>query len=57
MAAFVLANGSMSSNQCGEGDIHRALIEADLVDCTVALPGAFFYSTQSPAPSSLCLAA
>jgi type I restriction-modification system DNA methylase subunit len=38
MAGFVLANGSMSSNQSGEGDIRRALIEADLVDCMVALP-------------------
>jgi len=48
MAGFVLANGSMSSNQSGEGDIHRALIEADLVDCMVALPGQLFYSTQIP---------
>ena len=46
MAGFVLANGSMSSNQFGEGDIRRALIEADLVDCMVALPGQLFYSTQ-----------
>ncbi len=45
MAGFVLANGSMSSNQSGEGDIRRALIEADLVDCMVALPGNLFYST------------
>jgi type I restriction enzyme M protein len=44
----VLANGSMSSNQSGEGDIRRALIEADLVDCMVALPGQLFYSTQIP---------
>lgn len=44
-AGFVLANGSMSSNQSGEGDIRRALIEADLVDCMVALPGQLFYST------------
>ena len=43
-----LANGSMSSNQPGEGDIRRALIEADLVDCMVALPGQLFYSTQIP---------
>ena len=43
MAGFVLANGSMSSNQSGEGDIRRALIEADLVDCMVALPGQLFY--------------
>ncbi|HRF05243.1 class I SAM-dependent DNA methyltransferase [Accumulibacter sp.] len=47
-AGFVLANGSMSSNQSGEGDIRRALIEADLVDCMVALPGQLFYSTQIP---------
>ena len=44
MAGFVLANGSMSSNQSGEGDIRRALIEAALVDCMVALPGQLFYS-------------
>jgi type I restriction enzyme M protein len=47
-AGFVLANGSMSSNQSGEGDIRRAIIEADLVDCMVALPGQLFYSTQIP---------
>lgn len=48
VAGFVLANGSMSSNQSGEGDIRRAIIEADLVDCMVALPGQLFYSTQIP---------
>jgi type I restriction enzyme M protein len=47
-AGFVLANGSMSSNQSGEGDIRKALIEADIVDCMVALPGQLFYSTQIP---------
>ena len=47
-AGFVLANGSMSSNQSGEGEIRRALIEADLVDCMVAMPGQLFYSTQIP---------
>lgn len=47
-AGFVLANGSMSSMQSGEGDIRRAIIEADLVDCMVALPGQLFYSTQIP---------
>jgi len=47
-AGFVLANGSMSSNQSGEGGIRRAIIEADLVDCMVALPGQLFYSTQIP---------
>jgi type I restriction enzyme M protein len=49
VAGFVLANGSMSSNQTGEGEIRKALIEADLVDCMVALPGQLFYSTQIPA--------
>jgi len=49
LAGFVLANGSMSSNQSGEGQIRRAIIEADLVDCMVALPGQLFYSTQIPA--------
>lgn len=48
MAGFVLANGSMSSNQSGEGDIRKAIVEADLVDCMVALPGQLFYSTQIP---------
>jgi len=48
MAGFVLANGSMSSNQSGEGDIRQKLIEADLVSCMVALPGQLFYSTQIP---------
>jgi type I restriction enzyme M protein len=49
LAGFVLANGSMSSNQSGEGEIRKAIIEADLVDCMVALPGQLFYSTQIPA--------
>ena len=48
-AGFVLANGSMSSNQSGEGEIRKNLIEADLVDGMVALPGQLFYSTQIPA--------
>ena len=48
LAGFVLANGSMSSNQSGEGEIRRNVIEADLVDCMVALPGQLFYSTQIP---------
>ena len=48
-AGVVLANGSMSSNQSGEGEIRRAMIEADVVDCMVALPGQLFYSTQIPA--------
>ncbi len=49
LAGFVLANGSMSSNQSGEGEIRKNVIEADLVDCMVALPGQLFYSTQIPA--------
>ena len=49
MAGYVLANGSMSSNQSGEGQIRKSMIEADLVDCMVALPGQLFYSTQIPA--------
>ncbi len=48
-AGFVLANGSMSSSQSGEGNIRRSLIEANLVDCMIALPGQLFYSTQIPA--------
>jgi type I restriction enzyme M protein len=49
IAGFVLANGSMSANTGGEGEIRRALVEADLVDCMIALPGQLFYSTQIPA--------
>ncbi len=48
LAGFVLANGSMSSNQSGEGEIRKAIIEADLVDCMVALPGQLFYATPIP---------
>lgn len=48
LAGFVLANGSMSTNQSGEGGIRKSIIEADLVDCMVALPGQLFYSTQIP---------
>ena len=48
-AGFVLANGSMSSAQSGEGEIRKNLVEADMVDCMVALPGQLFYSTQIPA--------
>ena len=49
IAGFVLANGSMSSNQSGEGQIRRSIIEAGLVDCIIALPGQLFRSTQIPA--------
>ena len=47
-ADFVLANGSLSSQSGGEGDIRRRLIEADLVDCIVAMPPQLFYTTQIP---------
>lgn len=48
-AGFVLSNGSLSSNTSGEGDIRKALIEADLVDCVVSLPKQLFYNTGIPA--------
>jgi len=48
-AGVVLANGSMSSQQSGEGDIRKAMVQDDVVDCMVALPGQLFYSTQIPA--------
>ncbi len=46
---FVLANGSMSSNTSGEGDIRKNIVEADLVDCMVSLPSQLFYNTMIPA--------
>ncbi|MBE0558477.1 MAG: N-6 DNA methylase, partial [Proteobacteria bacterium] len=46
---LLLANGSMSSNTNTEGDIRRALVENDLVECMVALPGQLFTNTQIPA--------
>lgn len=49
VAGFVLANGSMSSNQSGEGEIRRGIVEADIVDCMIALPGQLFYGTAIPA--------
>src|SRR5262249_48634991 len=49
IAGFVLANGSMSSNQSGEGEIRKNIVEADLVDCMIALPGQLFYGTAIPA--------
>jgi len=47
-AGFVLANGSMSSNTSGEGSIRQKIVENDLVDCMIALPGQLFYTTQIP---------
>jgi type I restriction enzyme M protein len=49
IAGFVLANGSLSSNTSNEGEIRKNIIEADLVDCIVALPGQLFYNTMIPA--------
>ncbi|MDE7166225.1 MAG: type I restriction-modification system subunit M [Bacteroidaceae bacterium] len=47
-AGVVLANGSLSSQSGGEGEIRRRLVEADLVDCIVAMPPQLFYTTQIP---------
>lgn len=49
IAGFVMANGSMSSSTSSEREIRRAIIEADFVDCMVALPTQLFYTTQIPA--------
>ena len=48
-AGIVLANGSMSSSQNSEGDIRRAMVDADVVECMIALPGQLFFNTQIPA--------
>jgi type I restriction enzyme M protein len=48
VAGFVMANGSLSSKQSGEGEIRRRLVEADLVDCIVALPEKLFFNTGIP---------
>jgi type I restriction enzyme M protein len=48
VAGVVLANGSLSSQQSGEGTIRQKMVEADLVECIVALPGQLFYTTQIP---------
>jgi len=48
-AGVVLANGSMNSNSGGEGEIRKNMVDADLVDCMVALPSQLFYNTQIPA--------
>ncbi len=48
IAGFVLANGSMSTSTNSEGDIRQAIVDADMVDCMVAMPGQLFYTTQIP---------
>lgn len=47
-AGFVMANGSMSSNTSGEGDIRKNIVEADLIDCMISLPAQLFYNTMIP---------
>jgi type I restriction enzyme M protein len=47
-AGFVMANGSMSSNTSGEGEIRKSIVEADLADCVIALPSQLFYNTMIP---------
>lgn len=49
IAGVVMANGSMSSIQSGEGDIRKAMVEQNAVDAIVALPGQLFFGTQIPA--------
>lgn len=49
IAGFVLANGSMSSNTSNEGEIRKNIVEADIVDCMIALPSQLFYNTMIPA--------
>ncbi len=48
IAAFVMANGSLSSNSGGEGEIRKSIIEADLVDCIIAMPPQLFLTTGIP---------
>jgi type I restriction enzyme M protein len=48
VAGFVMANGSMSTQTSNEGEIRKAIIEADLLDCMVALPGQLFFTTPIP---------
>jgi type I restriction enzyme M protein len=47
-AGFVMANGSLTSNQNGEGEIREAIVRDDLVDCIVALPPQLFFTTGIP---------
>ncbi|MDP9224376.1 MAG: SAM-dependent methyltransferase, partial [Actinomycetota bacterium] len=47
-AGFVMANGSLTSNTNGEGEIRKRIIAADLIDCIVALPGQLFFTTGIP---------
>lgn len=49
IAGVVMANGAMSSQQSGEGDIRAAMVRAEAVDAVVALPGQLFYGTKIPA--------
>jgi len=49
IAGVVMANGAMSSMSSGEGDIRKAMVEAEAVDAVISLPGQLFYGTQIPA--------
>ncbi len=49
LAGFVLSNGSLSSDQAGEGELRRRMVDADVVECIVSLPSQLFYGTQIPA--------
>jgi type I restriction enzyme M protein len=49
IAGFVLSNGSLSSDQSGEAQLRQRMIEADIIECIVALPSQLFYGTQIPA--------
>ncbi|MCL2491102.1 MAG: SAM-dependent methyltransferase, partial [Propionibacteriaceae bacterium] len=53
-AGFVLANGSLSSKTGGEGEIRRRLVEADMVDCIVAMPDRLFFNTGIPVSLWFC---
>jgi type I restriction enzyme M protein len=48
IVGFVMANGSMATNTSSEGEIRKKIIESDLVDCMIALPGQLFYTTPIP---------
>ena len=47
-AAIILANGALSSDTSGEGEIRKNILEADLVDCILAMPSKLFYTVRIP---------
>ena len=48
IAGFLLSNGSLSSNTSGEGEIRKNIVEADMVECIIAMPSQLFYNTMIP---------